>query len=88
MMKFFCTLFQLLDVIPYPYPSGSPKLDPYPYNPRLSGHYGEINSTVAVIVVLLFVVVIVCLGIIGLRIVKEKNMRNEVNGEIQDEENR
>ena len=42
----------------------------------------------AVIVVLLFVVVIVCLGIVGLRIVKEKNMRNEVNGEVQDEENR
>ena len=87
-MRIFYSLFQLLDLLPYPWTSPSPVINPYSYDPRRSEYYGEINSTLAVVVVLLFIVVMVCLGIYGLRIIKEKNRQkkqNEANEKTQNE---
>ena len=87
-MRIFYSLFQLLDLLPYPWTSSSPVINPYSYDPRRSEYYGEINSTLAVVVVLLFIVVMVCLGIYGLRIIKEKNRQkkqNEANEKTQNE---
>ena len=78
-MRLFYSLFLLLDLLPYPWTSPDPVINPYSYDPRRAGHYGEINSTLAVVVVILFVVVVVCLGIIGLRIIREKNRQKKQN---------